>query len=306
MAAPEVKSPDVVGLGQCSWDLLGVVPHYPQVDRKAELQATLQQGGGPVATALVTLARLGVRTAFLGSVGDDAYGSLIRGELQAENVDCRHLRVAAGGTSQAAFIIVEASSGHRNIFWHRGERPAYHPQQEEFSAIAAARVLLLDGLELDAAVDAAAWARENGVATVLDGGTFREGTERLLPFIDHLVVSERFADHFAPKDPERACRALSAWGAKCVVATCGSSGSLFCASGENPGAQAAFPVDAVDTTGCGDVFHGAYIYGLLQKWPLPRRVRFASACAAMKARQLGGRSGIPGLSEVNAFLAGQS
>ena len=293
---------DVVGLGQCSLDLLGQVDHYPGLDQKAELSSFLMQGGGPVATALVTLSRLGVPVAMAGAVGDDDFGRKIRDGLLAERVDCSHLRVVPGQCSQVAFIAVDGQ-GHRNIFWHRGHAV---PEVSESLASLLARdvpVLHLDGLHLEVAIHAAEIARRLNVATVLDAGTLRPGTERLLPLVDHLVVSEHFARQATGhQDVKNALKPLSEHGAAAVTITRGLSGSL---SMNRDGAvfhQPAFAVDAVDTTGCGDVFHGGYIYGLLQRWDLPQTLRFAAACAALKTRALGGRSAIPGLSEVEAFL----
>lgn len=292
----------VVGLGQCSLDLLGRLDHYPALDQKAELDDFLVQGGGPVATALVTLARLGVPVAMIGRTGDDAFGGWIRQGLLDEGVDCRGLGVDPGRTSQVAFIGVDAE-GHRNIFWHRGSARPADLSPIDLSQIAAAKFLHLDGLHQEAAIAAARIAREHGVVTVLDAGTRRPGIERLLPLVDHLVVSERFARQTVQGgDPADALEPLLETGAAAVTVTLGRHGSLTRRHSGDAFAQPAFPVEAVDTTGCGDVFHGGYIYGLLQHWPLPRTVRFAAACAALKTRRLGGRTAIASLPEVEAFL----
>ncbi|BCR05238.1 ribokinase [Desulfuromonas versatilis] len=263
----------------------------------------IQQGGGPVATALVTLARLGVSTEYLGVVGGDDIGEKIRAGLLAEGVGCAHLQVDPQGTSQFAFIAVEKTTGHRNIFWTRGgKRPfSFTPAARE--VIRRAAVLHLDGLEVEASLAAARFAREQGVPTVLDGGSFREGTAELLPFIDHLVVSEKFARQaFGEMNPAAVLEALLKNGAQAVTVTLGAAGSHTLLRGGEPFHQPAFGVEAVDTTGCGDVFHGGYIYGVLQGWPLRETVRFAAACAALKTRALGGRTAIPRLEEVRSLL----
>jgi ribokinase len=145
------QQPQVVGIGQCSLDLLGRVDRYPPVDQKTELEEVLIQGGGPVATALVVLSRLGVPTAFFGRVGDDEHGRRIRLGLADEGVDCRGLRTDPGATSQFAFIAVEKGSGQRNIFWTRGSARPLAAEEIDREAIAASRVLHLDGLQLEAA-----------------------------------------------------------------------------------------------------------------------------------------------------------
>ncbi len=295
----------VVGVGQCSLDLLGRVARYPAVDQKAELEEVLTQGGGPVATALVALARLGVTTAFFGRIGDDEHGHRIRGDLVDEGIDCRGLLTDPGATSQFAFIAVEAGSGHRNIFWTRGSARPLLADEIDAAAIASCRVLHLDGLQFEAAVAAAVIARRHGVVTVLDGGTLRPESERLLPLIDHLVVSERFARQLCPSDTPVALARLLEYGATAATITFGAGGSHTLTRAGDSFHVPAFAVPVVDTTGCGDVFHGGYIYGLLQGWPLRKLVVFAAACAALKTRALGGRTAIPTLAEVESLLAGQ-
>lgn len=297
---------DAVGLGQCAFDVLGRLVAYPPVDAKAELSQLVCQGGGPVATALVTLARLGVSTAFLGRVGDDEYGDRICRGLVDEGVDCRGLSRDAGASSQFAFIAVEEASARRNIFWHRGSARPLTAAEVSPELIENSRILHLDGLQHEASMAAARIARRGGVATVLDGGTLRDGSLELLPLIDHPVVSEKFARQLAGSDdPLDALPRLLECGAVAATVTLGEGGSWSRTRAGESFHQPAFAVEAVDTTGCGDVFHGGYIYGLLRSWPLRRAVRFAAACAALKTRALGGRTAIPRLEEVEGFLASQ-
>ena len=292
----------VVGLGQCSLDLLGRVADFPAADQKCELSEVLVQGGGPVATALVTLARLGVATRFAGRVGDDDHGRRIRAGLEAEGVDCAALRTDRGCSSQFAFIAVDAGA-RRTIFWNRGTARPLAAAELPPALLADARVLHLDGLQAEASLAAARAARTARVTTVLDGGTWREGTAELLPYIDHLVVSERFAGQVTGGGSATAALGpLLAHGADVVTVTLGAGGSITRTRAGETFRQEAFAVAAVDTTGCGDVFHGGYIYGLLQRWPLPRTLRFAAACAALKTRALGGRTAIPTLTEVLELL----
>ena len=300
----QVQQPrcEVIGLGQCSLDILGLTGQYPDLDQKAELSTLLVQGGGPVATALVTLARLGVKTAFVGAIGDDDFGQQIRQGLDAELIDCTYLRIEPETSSQVAFVVVDGQ-GHRNIFWHRGGAQPELPETMSQLLAAPVRVLHLDGLHLEPAIAAAELARTAHVATVLDAGTLRPGLEKLLPLIDHLVVSENFAHQLAGcHDPQLVMQSLMSFDAKAVVVTCGKAGSYSSEPGGEVMHHPAFPMHAVDTTGCGDVFHGGYIYGLLNGYDLKQRVRFATACAALKTRQLGGRTAIPNLYEVELLL----
>jgi ribokinase len=293
---------EVIGLGQCALDFLGALSEYPAADQKTELTELLIQGGGPVATALVTLARLGVGTALVGRIGDDDFGQRIRAGLEREGVDCRWLLVESGASSQFAFIAVDGGA-RRSIFWNRGSARPLAADEIPAGLLAGARILLLDGLQAEASLAAAQTARAQGVLTVLDGGTWRDGTAELLPWVDHLVVSERFGRQIAGGNPEGALEPLLTYGAQAVTVTLGARGSVTLDRDRQLFVQPAFKVAAVDTTGCGDVFHGGYLFGLLKGWPLPRTLRFAAACAALKTRALGGRTAIPTLAEIDTFLA---
>lgn len=292
----------VVGLGQCSWDLLGRVAEYPRVDEKAELLDLVEQGGGPVATALVTLARLGAKTGFFGTIGADSYGTRIADSLGTAGVDISQLQIDPAGSSQLAFIAVEQLQGRRNIFCHRGARRPFCLNERGRQDIVAAAALLLDGTEPAAAHEAARLAQACQVPVVLDGGSLHEGTLDLLPYCNHLVVSQKFAGQLCPGRLDAALDRLLDFGAEVAVVTLGARG---CIARDRGGARIecpVFDVDVVDTTGCGDVFHGGYLYGLLTGQSLTERLRFASACAALKAMQVGGRQGIPELLEVEELL----
>lgn len=294
----------VVGLGQCSLDILGSLEQYPPVDRKCSLDNVLIQGGGPVATALVTLARLDVPSAFIGCIGDDDFGRRIAKGLETEGVDCRHLLIDFSASSQFSFIAVEKEGGRRTIFCHRGNCRPLTVDDLPTELIRSSRLLHLDGCQPGAALAAAKLAKANGVITVLDGGSWRPGIDELLPQIDHLVVSARFAEHLLPGRPVwEALPLLLSYGCRAATVTDGESGSHTQSRAGESFYQPAFAVKSVDTTGCGDVFHGGYLFGLLQNWPLRRTVRFAAACAAIKSTALGGRTAIPTLLEVEAFLA---
>lgn len=298
----EMKRPDVVGIGQCSYDILGRLQSFPQADQKTDLDEILLQGGGPIATALVTLSRFGTSTAFCGAVGDDEFGRKIEAGLRDEQVDCSGLKVEPGAASQTAFIAVD-KDGLRTVFCHPGTTTPLEPKDLDHVLIRRSKILLLDGTHVEVACEAARIARANSVVTVLDGGSVRPGSAELLPLIDHLVVSEKFVGQLSPgKSPQDVSAHLLEYGATTAVVTCGAKGVWAQQRGDSLFHQSAFPVPVVDTTGCGDVFHGGYVYGLLQGWPLADIVRFASVCAALKARQLGGRSGIPNIDEVNSCL----
>jgi ribokinase len=295
----------VVGLGQACVDYLGPVPHYPSEDQKIELLDLHRQCGGPVSTALVTLSRLGVKTAFLGSISDDAFGGEILAGLEREKIERRFLKITPGYTSQFAFIAVSTPGGQRTIFWDRGSVPHLRSRDVDLSPFSKAAILHLDGLMVEASVEAARQAKGLGLAVVMDGGTMREGMEELFPLMDVLIASERFAEPLvSPGDsPEKSLQALRALGPPVVIVTLGSGGSLGQSGAGETAFQKAYPVHAVDSTGAGDVYHGAYIYGMLQGWEMRPCMRFASAASALKCRAIGAQRGIPGLEDVHALMS---
>jgi sulfofructose kinase len=294
---------EVVGLGQACVDYLGRVSSYPHEDGKIELLDLRSQCGGPASTALVTLSRLGIKTSFLGSISDDPIGVEVLKGLKTDQVDSSFLKITPGHTSQFAFIAVSRESGNRTVFWHRGSAPALRREEVDLSPFLGAKVLHLDGLMIEASIEAAKQARARGLRVVLDAGTMREGSLELIPQIDVLIASARFAVPLVGENAsvEKALEALSCLGPKEVVITLGSKGSKGWDRGKLF-AQSAFPTDVVDTTGAGDVYHGAYVYGLLKGWDMGRCMRFASATSALKCKAVGGRAGIPRLQEILTFL----
>ena len=293
---------DVVGLGQCCIDYLGVVEQYPDINEKEEVSNLTVQGGGPVATAMVTLSRLGAPTAFIGKISDDYFGSLIKNSLTSEFVNIDHIIVEKGKRSQFAFIVIEKETGKRTVLWSRSTVTPLRADEINRDVINTAKVLLLDGLMKDGSVVAAEYAREVGATVVVDAGSMREGTMALVNLSDYFIASNDFARQFSrADDPKAAAMELLDLGAKTVIVTLGEKGSI-CVTPERYFYQPAFKIKAVDTTGCGDVFHGAFIFGLLQKLDLNETMRFASATAALKCREIGGRAAIPDIREVEEFL----
>jgi sulfofructose kinase len=292
----------VTGLGQCSLDSLALVDAFPRVNTKKEVLQLLEQGGGPVATALVALSRLGLRCLFYGATGDDSAGRKIRQSLSDEGVDIRGLLQRNGQTSQLAFIAIEKETAKRTIFWKRPSGEPLRPDELGADFLKGSDFLLLDGLMHDASLFAAEKAKAMEIPVMLDAGSARPGLLDIARSSDYLVASEECAMGLGwnlAADVLR--REKERLGIKALTITLGERGSIT-ASGNDVFEVPAFRVKAVDTTGAGDVFHGGYLYGVLQGWDLRTAVIFASALAAMKCRMIGGRAGIPGLSEALGFL----
>jgi ribokinase len=298
MTAPDDL--DAVGIGLITTDYVYRVPEPPGFGRSVRASDGVRACGGPAATAMACLARLGASTRFIGKVGDDDEARFLRDELARQGVDVSRMRSAPGRT-RTALVFVEESSGERGFL----SRPEGHPPLEASDLtradVTGARVVHLDDAD-EAGLQAARWARDAGATVVFDGTWLSDHLPAFLPFVDHAVVSEFFARRWLPDaDDETILQRLVDLGAGTAVLTLGPRGWVALAEGDLHSGGAA-PVDVVDTTGAGDAFHGGYIYGLLQGWDLPTRLRFAAATAALNCRALGGQAALPTRDEVESLL----
>jgi sulfofructose kinase len=284
---------DVVGLGLNAMDTICVVPAFPQPNTKTHMRQVRVEPGGQVATALTTCARFGLKARYIGSVGTDSWGRAQLESLREENLEL-HVREVEGADTQIAIILVEDGIGERTIVWRRDPALQYPVSELQREWITSARMLHLDGCDSVAALQAARWARDAGVPVMIDiDEIYDDSTHELLGLVDYLIASSDFA-----QDPRELAER---YGCPVVGITRGADGAEFFSRGKLMQVSA-FKVPVVDTTGAGDVFHGAFIYGLLQNWNLEDVIRFANAVAAMKCMQFGARRGIPLLSDVEQFL----
>ncbi len=293
---------DCVGLGVNAVDYLCILDPYPNLDDKVDAVRSSVQGGGPVPTAMVALAKLGAKVCYLGRVGDDPEGQFVKSRLKKEGVETRFLLIDEKTRTSKAFIWVDKRTGKRTVALDRDRKNRFKKEELKFLSSISTKFLHIDAREPEIDVLAARWAKRQNAEVCLDVGSLRSGVEEVFPYVDHLIVSKRFACGFVKStDSLEACRQLMKRGFQTVVVTIGEEGCI-CGSGKKIFHSPGFRVKVVDTTGAGDVFHGAFIFGLLKKWSLKKTARFANACAAMKCRKLGGRAGIPGLEEVTSFM----
>jgi len=295
---------DVIGIGNCTVDLLGIVPSFPKPDTKNKMIRFTQQGGGPVATALVTLARLGAKVSFVGKLGDNEFSHFVINDFIQEKVDISGIIKEEKAGPYLAFILTDEKKGSRTIYWT--DQMVSPLKKEELSKdfITSCRILHLDEYNLPAATLAATWAKEEGIKTMLDAETpEKKEFSPLIKLIDFLIVPEEFALGFSGKDNlKKAIEFFLEQGPEAVVITQGKKGSLT-ATREKRFFQPVFDnVPVVDTTGCGDVFHGGFIYGLLKYWPIEIISEFATAVASLKCEKLGGRAGCPSYKRAKDFL----
>lgn len=296
---------DLLGLGCTAVDDILYVDEFPRADAKTRVLAREQHGGGLTATALVAAARLGGKCAYAGVLGTDADSAFVLASLKRAGVEMRHVVRRPAARPVRSVIIVDERRNTRNIFYDVANVIGADTRRPAAQLIASARVLVVDRFGVPGMLRAARVARAAGVPVVADLETTAvPRLHELMELVDHLIVSDEFARRLTGAEhPAEAVSRLQARGHKVAVVTCGQHGCWFHAQGWLlPRHHPAFQVTAVDTTGCGDVFHGAYAFGLARGMALLERVRLASAAAALKATRRGGQTGIPGAREVRAFL----
>ena len=294
----EDKAPRVVGLGVACLDYLFVAEGVER-GAQARLVDYAVEGGGLVGTALVAAARLGARVEIVSWVGDDEAGRLVVEGLEAEGVDTSGVEVIRGGRTGVSFVRVEAGTGERTIHHRRGSPPPAEQVEKVAGLDIRAEAVLVDGVWPEASVGFARRAREAGTPVV---GDFcpRAGLEELAALVTALIVPKSCGEGLGASWEAR-LGALARYGPEFVGITAGEDGCHFLVRGEAK-VQPAFAVEVVDTTGAGDVFHGAFAYGLAAGWGYERCVEFAAATAALSCRALGGRTGIPARQEVDRLL----
>jgi len=302
-----VDALDVVGLGLSTLDILVRLTEFPTWERGTQLASCRLDGGGPVGTAMVAAARLGARAGYVGIAGTDRMAELKLETMVAAGVDLSHLVRREGPEGAVILVAVHEQTGERVFSALRGlHERELTPEELDPGYILSADYLHLDGSHQAAALVAAEWMQAAGKTVVYDGGktegALPEITRQVISRVDVLIGGQGFVPALTGEsDVVRAGRAALALGPRIVVQTAGDDGSWTTAA-DDEFATPSFAVDVVDTTGAGDVFHGAYIVGLLHGWDLRQTALFAAAVAAIKCTCLGGRLGIPSLAQALAFL----
>ncbi|MFN0100749.1 MAG: carbohydrate kinase family protein [Bryobacteraceae bacterium] len=295
---------DVVGVGLNATDTLILVPRFPAYAGKEPFVDEMYSPGGQVASAMVACAKLGLRTKYIGTVGDDERGRIQMDSLRGTGINLDHVQIRPGCANQSAYIVIDQSTGERTVFWRRPDCLRLQPSEITPEMINRARLLHIDGHDTAAVGRAAAIARQHNIPVTVDVDTVYHGFDKVLPNVDYLITSSEFPVRWTGEgDPFRALIMIQEeYGMKVAAMTLGAFGSIarmdgkFCYS-------PAFVVNCVDTTGAGDVFHGAYCYGVLQGLTLRDTLDVSNAMAALNCTAIGARGGIQDLTAAKALIA---
>jgi sulfofructose kinase len=298
---------DVLGFGVVAVDDLVYVDGYPPPDTKIPMRAQRREGGGLAGTALVAAARLGATAAYGGVLGDDEFSRFTIRELEREGVDCAPILHRPGARPYRAIVIVDQSTGQRTILYSADGVVARRPEEITDDLIARCRVLFVDFTVGDGGLRAVQLAHARGIPVVGDiEQETAPGVGILMQQIDHLIIGIGLAGRLTGEtQPERMVQALASAERACCVVTAGERGCWYSERGGGVHHFPAYRVLVADTTGCGDVFHGAYAACIAQGELVPRAIKVASATAALKATRPGGRTGIPDRPTVERFLEAQ-
>jgi len=303
-----MRPPQVVGLGLATVDIVIRLESMPRWERAGGFSDFAIQGGGMSGTAMVAASRLGLSAGWVGTAGSDPTADIKVRSLREEGVDVSRTVRRPGREQQIILVYVHESTGERVFSGMKGMgREPLRPDELDRGYLTSADALLVDGCHQEAALQAARWMRQAGRRVVVDAGATRAAPSadfrRLLKEAHVVISGSGFAEAATGfRDPAKAGREILQQGPEVFVQTEGADG-CFTVSADGSFRTPAFTVEVTDTTGAGDTFHGAYLVGLTEGWPLEQTVLFASAAAAMSCRELGGRSGIPKREAVFAFLA---
>ena len=289
------------GVGLNATDTLIALDHFPAIGQKVEFQTVQVLPGGQTASMVVACQTWGLNTRYVGKLGDDSAAAVHRAAFDRAGVETHIL--TAEGTASAQSIILVDGSGERTVLLKRDARLSLSPDDLRREWIEQARALHVDGFDTAAATCAARWARAAGLPVIADLDEIYDGVEDLLPLVDHLIVSRDFPARLTGiADLEKALQAMrSDYKSQITAATLGPDGVLAW-DGDDFHYLPAFQVPVVDTTGAGDTFHAAYVYGLLQNWLLDRRLEFACAAAALNCTGTGARGGIRPVADIESLM----
>ena len=293
----------IVGIGACVFDTLYNIPSYPKEDTKMRATASKPAGGGPVATGLVAAQKLGEQSSFIGVLSDDNGGVFLKKDFEKYGVGTDLIEVKSGYRSFASVLWLSADTTARTCVFDKGDLPALVLNDAQVEAIKNAELLMVDGNEMDAAVEAAKIARANGTKVLYDCGGLYEGVERLLALTDIMIPSEEFSiGHTGAKTAEEAAKKLyDTYHPDVVVVTQGKKGGIIY-DGKETVSYPIYPAVVVDSNGSGDVFHGAFAAAVCKGYGYLKCCHFSSAVSGLKCTGVGARESVPTFETVKEYM----
>jgi len=279
------------------------VDRYPREDTKLQSLQTKFQGGGPCATGLVAVSKLGVKSCYMGTLGDDMYGDYICNAFDTYGVGRESVRIIPDSQSFHSVVLLNVSNASRTCVWNRGTVTPPACSDIDLDVLKNAKYLHLDGHQMECAIYASQKAKEFGVKVSLDAGSPYPGIDRLLPLVDVLIPSEEFSLKVTgcATAEEAAAQLYETFRPEVLIITQGSRGGFIWEKGKAV-RYPVFPVNAVDSNGAGDTFHGAFIAARVKGMDVREAAAFASATSALKCTRVGAQEGIPGFEEVLSFM----
>ncbi|MDR2648968.1 MAG: carbohydrate kinase family protein [Clostridiales bacterium] len=295
---------DIVGLGAALLDYLVNLPRIPSGEGGAAVNEIFCQGGGNVASAMAASARLGKRSGMMAKVGGDAIGNAIINDFQYNGVDTSHI-IQCEGTSTLVVAVSEVELGTRKFLFKKGDIGPLTPEELDYSYIASAKILHIENAADPATIAAARYAKSHNVTVSIDAAGYYKELLDLAPLIDIFIASEffyleMFRGH--EDDYEGNLKEIAKMGPGVVWVTQGARGCVGYSAGRFY-KLSSFDVAVKDTTGAGDVFHGAYLAAVLEGLPPDECARYASAVSAVKCMYVGGRTGLPNRHILERFLS---
>jgi sulfofructose kinase len=297
---------EILGLGGVSYDMLSVIPEMPAWEAVEYIAEYQVQQGGIAATAIVTASRLGAPAEFIGGIAGGVQGEFLKDNFRKYGVKCDRIRVFKDGTSQFTVVLIHKMTGRRTFVINKGVQDRAELLAGDLD-LAGVRFMLFDGYYFDTTLRMARQAREKGIVSITDLSqrNFHPRIREYLSLIDYPILPELYLKtYFQLEDPLEAGKRMYHPDNKALIVTCGGRGAYIITT-EGTDFVPAFTVTPVDTTGAGDVFHGAFAFSLWKGYGLREAAVFSSAVSALKCTKMGGQSGIPSFNETKEFLIGR-
>lgn len=294
---------ELLALGGIACDMLAVIPDIPSWEELEYIEEYGMQQGGMAATAIVAASKLGADTEFIGGISDDLQGEFLKDNFKKYNVNIDRIRIFENEISPFSFVLIQKGTSKRAFIHKKGVQDRDEIFNEDID-LTGVRFILFDGFFLDTAIRTAKQAREKGIVSVTDISQKNRSPKlrEYLDLIDYPILSELFVKSYMNTDDVvEAGKKLYSKNNKALLVTCGAKGAYIIA-GNSVEFVPSFEVKPVDTTGAGDVFHGAFLFSLWKGYGLTEAVMFSSAVSAIKCTRMGGQNGIPNFNETKEFL----